>query len=269
MDQSKEKLIRNIVKASVSSFAYGFHGRHIGELNDPNGTINQKIHNFFISALGEDIQYFSALVRSLDSSMGNFLENMAIQLAENFYEVTQHVEGSLHKSQTHQIASLLESYKRRENRVSPSISDYQDILNYCDGGSSTKRHESDYYLKDNENNMHYLVELKIGGDLDNKKARSEKEALMEQYAILANSLGNTSNIKICFATAYNRFGEGQPWTQTRVRQFFSEEELLISSDFWNFICKDEDGFNVVIDEYKINAQYLKKYLDKIKESYLG
>lgn len=38
--------------------------------------------------------------------------------------------------------------------------------------------------------MHYLIELKIGGDLDNKKARSEKEALLEQYCILANALGS-------------------------------------------------------------------------------
>ncbi|GAB6046041.1 hypothetical protein JCM11957_16400 [Caminibacter profundus] len=42
-----------------------------------------------------------------------------------------------------------------------------------------KRHESDYYLFDEEENFHYLIELKIGGDLDNKKARAEKEALFE------------------------------------------------------------------------------------------
>ena len=39
------------------------------------------------------------------------------------------------------------------------------------GTAETKRHESDYYLLDKETGMHYLIELKIGGDLDNKKAR--------------------------------------------------------------------------------------------------
>ena len=57
------------------------------------------------------------------------------------------------------------------------------------GTAETKRHESDYYLLDKETGMHYLIELKIGGDLDNKKARSEKEALLEQYCILTNRLG--------------------------------------------------------------------------------
>ena len=42
-----------------------------------------------------------------------------------------------------------------------------------------KRHESDYYLTDRNNGNRYLIELKIGGDLDNKKARSEKEAILE------------------------------------------------------------------------------------------
>jgi hypothetical protein len=44
-------------------------------------------------------------------------------------------------------------------------------------------------LKDEETGRHYLIELKIGGDLDNKKVRAEKEALLEQYAILVNTLG--------------------------------------------------------------------------------
>jgi hypothetical protein len=52
--------------------------------------------------------------------------------------------------------------------------------------------------------------LKIGGDLDNKKARSEKQALLEQYAILCNTLGSADKVSIPFATAYNRFGEGAP-----------------------------------------------------------
>ena len=116
--------------------------------------------------------------------------------------------------------------------------------------------------------MHYLIELKIGGDLDNKKARSEKEALLEQYCILANTLGSEDNIKIYFATAYNRYGEGNPWKQGRVLQFFSEEELLISSKFWNLVCKSENGYEIVIDEYKKNAHLIIEALAKIKSAYL-
>ncbi|OAV74839.1 MjaII restriction endonuclease [Bacteroidales bacterium Barb7] len=114
-----------------------------------------------------------------------------------------------------------------------------------------------------------MIELKIGGDLDNKKARSEKEAIFEQYAILSNTLEKDAKIKCYFATAYNRYGEGKPWTQGRVKQFFSGKELLIGRDFWNFICKSDKGYEIVIDEYRNNAPIIREALDQIKNQYLS
>ena len=55
-----------------------------------------------------------------------------------------------------------------------------------------------YY--DKERDMHYLIELKASGDLDNKKARSEKDSLLQQYFMLKNLLISenkpSNNIKI-------------------------------------------------------------------------
>ncbi len=127
-----------------------------------------------------------------------------------------------------------------------------------------RRHESDYYLIDKDNDMHYLIELKIGGDLDNKKARSEKEAILEQYCILTNELQSEDKVKIFFATAYNRFGEGKDWNQSRVRQFFAKDELCIGKDFWDFICKSPRGYDIVTDEYMKNAHQLPKIAKKMK-----
>jgi hypothetical protein len=261
----KEKAIRGIVASYIKAYAQGFSDRHIAEKDDEDGVINMKIHNVFIAALGPEIQYYSALARSLDSSLGNVLEKMAIQIAELHYKVSQHVEGKLYKAQTDYIAEILEEYKNHARY--PFIKDYKGITNKK-GDAITKRHESDYYLIDEDTDMHYLIELKIGGDLDNKKARSEKEALLEQYCILTNELGNEEHVKILFATAYNRYGEGKPWTQGRVLQFFSKEELCISKDFWNLVCKSEQGYDIVIDEYKNNAHYINEALNKIKDVYL-
>lgn len=261
----KEKAIRAIVGACVESYAMGFADRHISEKDDEDGTINMKIHNVFIAALGPEIQYYSALARSLDSSLGNMLEKMAIKIATLHYTVSQRVEGKLYTEQTDYIAELLEQYKRRA--MKPSIDDYVGISNKK-GAVIKKRHESDYYLVDEETGVRYLIELKIGGDLDNKKARSEKEALLEQYCILTNELGDEDKVKILFATAYNRYGEGLPWLQGRVRQFFADEELCISRDFWNLVCRCSDGFDIVIDEYKKNAHLINRALNSIKKIYL-
>lgn len=264
-----EKSIRQIVRSSIEAYAEGFEARHIGEADDPNGTINMKIHNIFIAALGEDIQYYTALVRSLDSSLGNMLEGMAINIAKLFYDVHQSVEGPLAPEQTNIIAELLEGYKNRNNPLEPSIEHYKRLRAVkINKKANTKTHVSDYYLIDRETQRHFLIELKIGGDLDNKKARSEKEAIFEQYAILSNILGDKADIRCYFATAYNRFGEGKEWKQTRVLQFFSKDELLIGKDFWNFICCSERGYEIIIDEYKKASYLIKNALGKIKEKYL-
>jgi len=261
-----EIVIRKIVKSAVESYAAGFERRHVQEFDDPNGTINMKIHNVFISALGQEIQYYSALVRSLDSSLGNMLERLAVNIAELFYTVSRNVEGPLLPEQTQIIAELLESYKSRKKV--PLASDYAKLRSGNRATSQHKRHDSDYYLIDEETGAHYLIELKIGGDLDNKKARSEKEAVLEQFAILSNTLPQNTDINICFATAYNRFGEGKPWKQERVRQFFAADELLIGQDFWNFICKMPNGYEIVLDEYQKHASVILNSLDKIKKIYL-
>lgn len=196
------------------------------------------------------------------------LEGLAINIASLSYKVRRNVEGPLSPAQTIKIAEILERYKRHE--IKPCIADYQCLRDVnVEGGTPIKRHDSDYYLIDNETNNHYLIELKIGGDLDNKKARSEKEAILEQYAILSNTLPADVNITIYFATAYNRFGENKPWLQGRVRQFFADDELLISRDFWNFVCKSEWGYDTVLSTYRANAHLIKNALDDIRTTYLG
>lgn len=93
--------------------------------------------------------------------------------------------------------------------------------------------------------------------------------MLEQYCILSNTLGNANPIKIKFATAYNRYGEDKPWLQERVRQFFAEEELIIGKEFWNFVSKSENGYKIIIEEYKDNCHLIKTALEQIKQNYLG
>ena len=153
----KEQLVRTLVKTAVESFAQGFGDRHIAEIDNPNGTINMKVHNVFIAVLGEDIQFYTALVRSLDSFLGNMLEKLAMNVATLSYGVTTRVEGVLGADQTTKIAELLERYKRRIK--SPEVSDYEFLRDGPGAQRVNKRHESDYYLTEKETNAHYLIEL--------------------------------------------------------------------------------------------------------------
>ncbi len=265
---TNKEVIQLLVQTAIENYAQGFQTRHEIEFDDPGGTINVKIHNVFIAALGPELQYYNALVRSLDSSLGNMLENLAMSIAKLSFEVHKSVEGPLTIEQTQQIAELLEKYKRHEKQ--PSVADYQFLRAKPRAGDPlNKRHDSDYYLIQKGTGTHSLIELKIGGDLDTKKARSEKEAILEQFAILSNVLADDTRIEVYFATAYNRFGEGRPWQQGRVKQFFAQEELLIGKDFWNFICQSDEGYNTVLEAYRENAHLISDALASIKRLYLG
>lgn len=260
--------VQEMVVEGVQGFADSFRARHEGQVDDPDGVINMKVHNIFVEALGEDMQYYTALVRSFDSSLGNMLENIAVEIAKLSYIVERQVSGPLSNEQITIIAELLEAYKARTKI--PNVTDYRVLREMKSNlDQIPTRHDSDYYLIDKKTNTHYLIELKIGGDLDNKKARSEKEAILEQFCIISNTLPLETDMRVFFATAYNRFGENNAWNQQRVRQYFAEEELLIGRDFWNFICRSEEGYTWVLDAYRTNAYRIVQALDSIRETYLG
>ncbi len=268
MDKQKEKAIKLIVDTAITNFSAGFEIRYEREADDPNGVINSKKNNCFIAELGEEFMFYSAFVRSFDSSFGKVLENLGNSIAMLSYEVRGKIDSFFLPQQSQAIDYLISEYEKHRK---PQVSDYENDNSIipADVRSYSKSHETDNYFYDPKTHSHYLIELKSGGDLDNKKAKAEKLALLQEYFILKNSLpkNSTDKIKIFFGTAYNMYGEGNKWKQERVRQFFADEELLIGKDYWNFVCDDEKGFDIVFEQYKISCEKIKTSLNRIKAMY--
>ena len=88
---------------------------------------------------------------------------------------------------------------------------------------------------------------------------------MEDYNLYIQQ--TKEKIKVLFATAYNKFGEGNEWKQSQVRQYFDERELLIGREYWNFVCNDEHGFDIVFEQYRKSANYIKEAIQNIKALY--
>ncbi len=267
MNDAKKQAICSIVDTSIKSFVDGFELRHSSEVDKPTGVINSKKNNVFIAELGDEFIFYSAFVRSFDSSFGKVLENMGNAIAQISYEVRGRIESYLLPQQTQHIDYLMTAYEKHDS--SPRTQDYQNFTCLIPQNltSYITTHETDNYLYNRNTGEHYLIELKAGGDLDNKKSKAEKIALLNEYFILKNSLQNNEEVKIFLGTAYNKFGEGQPWHQERVKQFFAEDELLIGKDYWNFVCDDINGFEIVINQYKQSANYIKEALTRIKNLY--
>lgn len=271
MDSKSQKVIaiQEIVDTAIKAFVDGFERRYENEVDSESGVINQKKNNVFINELGEEFMFYSAFVRSFDSSFGGLLERIGNSIAKLSYEVLDGIESFILPQQAQHIDFLMDHYF---NKNQPLTSDYTSFTcpQPANISSYERRHETDNYFYNSDEGIHYIIELKAGGDLDIKKARSEKVALLNEYFLLKNKLrGTGEKVEIKFATAYNKSGEGNYWKQPSVRSFFAEEELLIGKDYWNFVCKDDNGFNIVFNQYKLSAKYLKAALGRIKELYFS
>ena len=269
MDSQKRKSIEIIVDTAVKSFAEGLSVRYEKEADNPLGVINMKKCNCFISELGDEFIFYSAFVRSFDSSMGNMLESLGNNIAKLSYEVKGNIDSFILPDQIQRKASIIDKYLEHEAKPSEKHYSEFDVIYPKNTISFERTHVTDNYFYNPDKNEHYLIELKASGDLDNKKARAEKEALLDEYFLLKNKLRNDKNasIKIYFGTAYNKFGEGNYWKQERVRQFFADEELLIGKDYWNVVCDDINGFDIIINQYKESVKHIKKALLNIKGMY--
>lgn len=265
----KRKAIEIIVDTAITNFAEGLISRYSNEVDDVNGVINMKKNNCFIAELGEEFMFYSAFVRSFDSSLGNVLENIGNGIAKLSYEVRGDINSFILPEQTQRIANILDNYV--SHVAKPKIDHYVDFSSiYPRDITSFKRtHVTDNYFYNEEKNEHYLIELKASGDLDNKKAKAEKSALLEEIFLLKNQIKDdpTAKIFIYFGTAYNKFGEGREWKQERVKQFFAEDELLIGRDYWDFVCNSTDGFEVIFEQYKKSANKIRFALSEIKGLY--
>ena len=271
MNAEKKRTIQQLVDSNIQSFSQGLYGRYEREIEDPKGVINSKKNNVFYSELGADFIFYSAFVRSFDSSLGGVLEVLGNAIANISFETMPEIKSYLYPSQISKIQELRNAYSTdAKHRSKPDISHYNQFtcITPVDKRSFEVTHKTDHCFYDRAANKYYIMELKAGGDLDNKKAVAEKEELLKEYFMLKNIAADNAEIRLFFATAYNKFGEGNEWKQHTVKACFAEDELLIGKDYWNFVCNDEQGFDIVIEQYRQSSIHIKNALERIKSMYL-
>lgn len=269
MESSKIKAINWIVDSAIYAFSQWLFERNKKESVDPNWVINMKKKNCFVAELWEEFMFYSAFVRSFDSSFWIVLENIGNNIAKLSYDVKDNINSFILPEQTQRISSIIDKYLWHE--CLPQVKHYSDFdcIYPSKIESFIRSHVTDNYFYDKNKNEHYLIELKAWWNLDNKKARAEKEALLEEYFLLKNLIkdDNTAKIKLYFWTAYNMFWEWNQRKQWSVEQFFAQEELLIWKDYRNFACNDKEWFNIIFEQYKKSAEHIRKALIEIKKLY--
>lgn len=164
MDLQKKKSIQLLVDTAITSFSQGLFSRYSNEVNDVNGVINMKKNNCFIAELGEEFMFYSAFVRSFDSSFGNLLEKLGNNIAKLSYEVRGNISSFILPDQTQRIATILDNYV--DHVTTPETSHYSSFTSIYpkDVTSYQRNHVTDNYFYSEEKGEHYLIELKASGD---------------------------------------------------------------------------------------------------------
>ena len=139
MDILKERQIRDKVRRNIQQFVDKFETRYMKELNNPTGVINSKRNNAFVSQLGNEFMFYSALCRSFDSSFGKVLEKLSNDIATISYEVvTENISSYLLPEQIQRKSNILNEY---DKHVPPMIQDYTSLQAY-----KLKNIEDDAYM---------------------------------------------------------------------------------------------------------------------------
>lgn len=269
MDKIKETKIRQKVNDRITKFVNKFEKRYMSEINKPTGVINSKKNNVFMNELGTEFMFYSAFCRSFDSSFGKVLEKLSNDIAEISYDVIiEDVSSYLLPEQLQRKSYIINEY---DKHIKPQVEDYASLKAFKPDNidSFKKKHVTDNHFYKPDNKTHYIIELKASAYLDVKKAASEKEALLDEYFILKNSIANDEQVRIFLAAAYNMYGEDNEWKEYSVKQYFSDDELLIGKQYWNFVCDDEHGFDIILDEYKKCAHLILDAIDRIRTAYFN
>ena len=120
------------------------------------------------------------------------------------------------------------------------------------------------------NGKTYLIEIKLGGELDNKKAISEAAALRERKEVLVENK-ISSNVETYLGVITLSKGESSPinWVMGRVELGFDRSEVLVERELFDFVSNDIEIFDFIKNEiqpYAMNEW--KSVRERIKKVYL-
>lgn len=164
--------------------------------------------NFTMVGYSADGYLMSRLGRSLDSSRGNLWQKILVRLSEFFNEKTYDKVVGLKLKTTGKTWIVDLAFER-------------------DG-------------------ITYLIEIKLGGNLDTKKAKSEATSLKDRKdCLLDNNLA--SEVKTYLGVICLGNGESLPqnWDMGRVSEGFKRSEVLVERELFDFVTNDTNVFDFI------------------------
>lgn len=252
MTEKRKKEVTAMMSRHFEDFMKQYVNTILRKKGTKNDIVQKKRNNRILVSFmpNEAGIVYSALSRSFESALGKALETFGQECASLSYDVSagNTIIAPLTSEQATLADTLAQEYY--DKKKVPSRSDYEGTkIARPKQGTNQRKHETDNRWYDSDTKTHVIVELKAGGDLDNKKARIEKAELLREYFMQQNIAGDGESTRIFFATAYNKDGDDSEWAQGSVQRMFADDELLIGRDYWNLVCNASNGYDVIMENF--------------------
>lgn len=280
--QETEKIIEKLIKEKLVPLLSS---------DEMVENICKEINSPFNFALGLDHIVASSYTRSFSSSLGTNLQSASAEIAKihgwkiiNDSKTLNDGKVAIHgyySDETRIVIDEIMSYIEKCNQKNPLTFQYLEVAKtkILDKVLTTRGQETIRYadlpLMKEENGIMTIanIETKSGGDLDKGKAHSQRRESLELFALIASKykdkvLNRTLNLEIYFATLYNKtelLDGAKNWKSSSVRKNFIKEELLIGSDFWNYICNNQEAYKNVVSLYIKHSHNVKDEIEKLKD----
>ncbi len=252
-----------LVAERVINFYNTYRTKRLKEMQAGGGLLN-KLGNILYESFTFRYAALSSISRSFDSSLGLVVQELVIELARRSYGCENVLDGEANK-----LAGVLTSAQRDAidtmlkagARANPSRN-----VPKKDSGARSCTRRGDLLIK-RDNAPPVFFEIKMGGQLDDKKASAEKRGALEYCALYANKYGVTPAL-VLGVLFDSKEGSGQAWSSGPVRKFFSEEELLVARQFWNFILNASDGYDVFTQCWVRESVRLSDMVHEIEDEFV-
>jgi hypothetical protein len=238
-------------------------------LKKASGNSLQNSINPFVMALLKDFEPLLHNIHGLKTSLGNEMEKIAEIIALEAWGINNvrrklNLNVKLPKNVFQKIDSILNDLSNV--KVHPNYSrEKREVIKACENPSKSfeeHRYEFDLKLYDENNKHYYFVEMK-GPDPNTTEVPGAKRRLLTALA-LGYFEHKTKKVDSIIGIYYNN-KYPKPYKNPKVHNYFDPSgDIKVHENFWNFIGRNTDTFNELLNLFE---SYGKKNKKKIWDGF--
>lgn len=250
-------MLTNDTRAELNDYLLNVGHRYIDENLDDMSIVggSKPFHERLLPSMFEGRPPLSE--RSFSTRSGNWFQEMARIIASQYHPVVVKnytLSGRIRSAAVAHIAAIIEDMERGKPKRKPDRKkDISEVLGVQDDGGEDKSTISDLHITTIDDKEYYF-------ELKTPKPNKDQSKAMKSQILLISALRKGANAHAHASTAYNPYGDEQPYIWNYANQFLETgTDNLIGRDFWTTIG-EKSTYDELLELSKTVGEILDNYL---------